>query len=252
MRLKGKTAIVTGGAKGIGASTAKKFAAAGARVIVADIMEAGIDTVTEIDSLGGDARFFRLDVSQSEQVQALINYTIKEYGSLHIVCNNAAVNLPGTVESLTEEMWDRTMNVNLKSMYLTCKYGIPELRKAGGGSIINVGSANSFIAEKFLSAYVASKGGILMLTKAIALDYAKENIRANCICPGWLSTGFNDAHAALLGGLDHVLSSLADFQPIGRAIEPEEIANIALFLASDESSAMTGSAVVADGGVSAQ
>lgn len=252
MRLAGKTAIVTGAAKGIGAATAKRFSQEGAKVIVTDIMESGIGVAEEIQNLGGDAHFFQMDVSQSDQVQSLIDYTIEKYGSLHVLCNNAAVNLPGRVEDIDEATWDRTMNVNLKSMYLTCKYAIPHLRKAGGGSIVNIGSANSFVAEKFLTAYVASKGGILMFTKAVALDYAKENIRANCICPGWLSTGFNDAHAALQGGLEHVLSCLPDFQPIGRAIEPEEIANVALFLASDESSAMTGSAVVVDGGFSAQ
>lgn len=252
MRLLGKVAIVTGAGRGIGAAIAKRFAKEGAKVVVSDIIDQGAEVAEEIQNAGGDAEFFRIDVSDSNQVQNLINYTVEHFGALHVICNNAGINVPGKIENITEEVWDRTMDVNVKSMYLTTKFGIPELRKSGGGSIINLGSVNSLVAEPMLSAYVASKGAILMLTKAIALDYAKENIRANCICPGWVNTTINDAHANLMGGIENVLNSIDDFQPIGRVIHTEEIANVALFLASDESSAMTGSAVVVDGAMTAK
>ena len=252
MRLQAKTAIVTGAGRGIGAAIAKRFAQEGANVVVADFLDLGAGVANEIVEQGGRSVFYQLDVSRSEQVQALIRFTAERFGGLHVLCNNAGINIPGTVIDVTEEIWERTMDVNVKSMFLTAKYGIPEMQKAGGGSIINLGSVNSLVAEPKLSAYVASKGAILMLTKSIALDFAQERIRANCICPGWVDTTFNDAHASLMGGIEQVLGSIGDFQPINRVIQPSEIASVAVFLASDESSAMTGSAVVVDGGMSAK
>jgi NAD(P)-dependent dehydrogenase (short-subunit alcohol dehydrogenase family) len=252
MRVAGKVAIVTGAARGIGAAIAKRFAAEGAKVVVSDILELGADVVQEIRDAGGDAVFCRTDVSKAADVQQLVATALQAYGTITVLVNNAAINVPGSVLELTEEIWDRTMEVNMKSQFLTSKYAIPEMKKAGIGSIINIGSANSMVAEPMLTAYVASKGGILMLTKAMALDFAKDNIRVNCICPGWVDTTINDAHAELFGGREKVLAELSDLQPIGRPIQPEEIANVALFLASDESSAMTGSAVVPDGGYTAK
>ncbi|MFM1655247.1 SDR family NAD(P)-dependent oxidoreductase [Brevibacillus sp. B_LB10_24] len=252
MRLATKVAIVTGAARGIGEAIAKRFAEEGARVVVTDLRETGEDTAKAICDTGGEAVFFKCDVSQAEEVRNLIAFTIEKYGKLDVLCNNAAVNIPGSVVDLEEEVWDRTMEINVKSMFLTGKYAIPEMIKAGGGSIVNMASANSFVAEPLLSAYVASKGAILMLTKQMALDFAQNNIRVNCICPGWVDTTFNDAHAELFGGREKVLESIRDIQPIGRTILPREIANVALFLASDEASAMTGSAVVPDGGVTAK
>ena len=149
-------------------------------------------------------------------------------------------------------MWDKIINVNLKSVFLTCKYSIPQMLKSGGGSIINVGSVNSLVAEPFLPAYCASKGGVLMLTREVTLDYAQKGIRCNCICPGWVDTHINDPQTERMGGHDKLLSTISDWQPIGRQGRPEEIANVAVFLTSDESSFMTGSAVVADGGMTAK
>ena len=137
-------------------------------------------------------------------------------------------------------------------MAFGCKYGIPAMLETGGGSIINTGSVNSLVSEPFLSIYAATKGAILMLSRSIALDYAKQGIRCNCLCPGWVDTPVNYAHAEMLGGLQHVYDTIDSFQPIGRPGEPREIANVVLFLASDESSFMTGSAVVADGAMTAQ
>ncbi|MED4754562.1 glucose 1-dehydrogenase [Brevibacillus choshinensis] len=252
MRLQNKIAIVTGAARGIGAAIAHRYAEEGARVVATDISTVGEEVVAEIVSKGGTAVFFQADVSKSADVQALIAFAKETYGVPSVLCNNAAINIPGSVIELEEEVWDRTMEVNVKSMFLTSKYCLPEMIAAGGGSVVNMASANSFAAEPRLSAYVTSKGAIHMLTKQMALDFAADNVRVNCICPGWVDTTFNDAHADLFGGRDNVLKSIADFQPIGRTIQPVEIANVAVFLAADESSAMTGSAVVVDGGLTAK
>ncbi|MED4586553.1 glucose 1-dehydrogenase [Brevibacillus choshinensis] len=252
MRLQNKIAIVTGAARGIGAAIAHRYAEEGARVVATDISTIGEEVVAEIVSKGGTAVFFQADVSKTADVQALIAFAKETYGVPSVLCNNAAINIPGSVIELEEEVWDRTMEVNVKSMFLTSKYCLPEMIAAGGGSVVNMASANSFAAEPRLSAYVTSKGAIHMLTKQMALDFAADNVRVNCICPGWVDTTFNDAHADLFGGRDNVLKSIADFQPIGRTIQPVEIANVAVFLAADESSAMTGSAVVVDGGLTAK
>ncbi|ARU62496.1 short-chain dehydrogenase [Tumebacillus avium] len=252
MRLADKIAIVTGAAQGIGAATARRFAQEGARVVLTDVLESGAGVAQEIRDGGGQAEFFRADISKAADVQALVAFTVERFGALNIICNVAGINIPGSVVDLEEEIWDRTFAVNVKSMFLTAKYGIPEMQKSGGGSIINTGSANSLVAEPLLSAYVASKGGILMLTKQMALDFAKDNIRVNCVCPGWVDTTINDAHHDLFGGRAVLETMIADVQPIGRVIRPEEIADVNLFLASDESSSMTGSAIVCDGGITAK
>lgn len=252
MRLFDKVAIVTGAGRGIGAAIARRYAEEGAAVVVTDVVAVGEEVAREIAERGGKAVFFQADVSRAEDVQALIRFAKERFGVPAILCNNAAINIPGSVVELAEEVWDRTMEVNVKSMFLTSKYVIPEMAAAGGGSIVNMASANSFVAEPRLSAYVTSKGAILMLTKQMALDFAADNIRVNCICPGWVDTTFNDAHADLFGGRDKVLESIGEIHPIGRTITPVEIANVAVFLAADESSAMTGSAVVVDGGLSAK
>ncbi len=252
MRIEGKVAIVTGAARGIGEAIARRFAREGAKVVLSDLLASGEATAASIRAEGGDVLFVQADVSKTDQVKQLIQATVEQYGRIDVIVNNAAVNIPGSILDMDEAVWDKTMEVNLKSQFLVLKYGVPEMIKAGGGSIINMGSANSFVAEPMLSAYVASKGGILMFTKALALDFAPHNIRVNCICPGWVDTTINDAHAELFGGREKVLESIADFQPLGRTIRPDEIANVALFLASDESSAMTGSAVVPDGGITAK
>lgn len=250
MRLEDKIAIVTGGARGIGEAIVRDFVKEGAKVVIADVLDVEGNTLAaELREKGYEAYFFKTDVSSAENVKGLVEFTIDKYQSLDILCNNAAINIPGSVMELTEDIWDRTMAVNVKSQFLLSKESIPYIRLAGGGSIINMASANSYVAEPRLSAYVASKGAILMLTKAMALDFASDKIRVNCICPGWVNTTINDAHAELYGGREKVLEGLPSVQVIGRPIEPEEIAKVAVFLASDDASSMTGSALLADGGI---
>ncbi|MFF3100190.1 SDR family NAD(P)-dependent oxidoreductase [Viridibacillus arvi] len=252
MRLEGKVAIVTGGARGIGEAIVRDFVSEGASVVIADLLETeGNALATELQEKGYDVYFHKTDVSSENSIKALRNFTLVKFSKLDVVCNNAAINIPGAVTELSEDTWTRTMDVNVKSQFLMGKHTVPLMQKQGKGSIINMGSANSFVAEPRLSAYVASKGAILMLTRAMALDYAKDNIRVNCICPGWVDTTLNDAHAELYGGRDVVLQDLSSIQPIGRAINPSEIAKVATFLASDDSSCMTGSPVIADGGITA-
>ena len=178
--------------------------------------------------------------------------TVERWGRLDVAFNNAGVNLPTVFHEAPDDLIERTIAVNLKGVIYGCRAAIPHMLAEGGGSIINTGSVNSLVSEPFLSIYAATKGAILMLSRSIALDYAKQGIRCNCLCPGWVDTPVNYAHAEMLGGLEQVYATIDSFQPIGRPGEPREIANVVLFLASDESSFMTGSAVVADGAMTAQ
>jgi dihydroanticapsin dehydrogenase len=250
-RLAGKICIVTGAGSGIGKATAIRFAEEGARLTCVDVNADSVAaTVAEIG--GENAVAVAADVSDPEQVRRYTDDTVDRWGGLHVAFNNAGVNLPTVFHEVTEELIERTLSVNLKGCIYGCRAAIPHMLAGRGGSIINTGSVNSLVSEPFLSIYAASKGAILMLSKSIALDYAKQGIRCNCLCPGWVDTPVNYAHAEMLGGLDKVYATIDSFQPIGRPGEAREIANVVLFLASDESSFMTGSAVVADGAMTAQ
>lgn len=252
MRLNNKIAIVTGAARGIGLAVAKRYAEEGAKVVLADIAEEGEQAAAQLREAGYEARFCRTDVASGESVEALAAFTRECFGSPDIVVNNAAINIPGSIMELSEEVWDRTYAVNVKSMFLLSRAVVPDMVQKGGGAIINMGSANSYVAEPRLAGYVSSKGAILMLTKSMALDFALDGIRVNCICPGWVDTSFNDDHADLYGGRDEVLKGIRDIHPIGRTIQPSEIADVALFLGSDEASAITGAGIVVDGGYTAK
>ena len=252
-RVENKVALVTGAGSGIGAASAIRLAEEGAIVYCGDInRDSAAATVVQILSAGGKAFAAPIDISSSAECDALIDKIVAESGGIDILVNNAGVNLPSVFHETTNEAIDKTLNVNVKgAMYLT-RASLPHMLKSGSGSIVNMSSVNGIVSEPFLSVYSASKGAIVMFTKGIALDYAKQGVRCNAICPGWVDTPINYAHADMLGGLDHVYKTIDSFQPIGRPGTPREIANLVLFLASDESSFMTGSIVSADGGMTAQ
>jgi len=252
-RVAGLVAIVTGAGSGIGQASALRLAQEGATVICADINEMSAKATAElIVARDGRATSAALDISDSTACDELVDRTVSDFGSVDILVNNAGVNLPGVFHEVSNETIDRTLNVNIKgAMYLT-RSVIPHMLKTGKGSIVNMSSVNGLVSEPYLSVYSASKGAIVMFTRGIALDYAKQGIRCNAICPGWVDTPINYAHAKMLGGLEHVYETIDSFQPIGRPGTPREIANLVLFLASDESSFMTGSIVSADGGMTAQ
>ncbi|MFC5468204.1 SDR family NAD(P)-dependent oxidoreductase [Cohnella suwonensis] len=248
MRLSGKTAIVTGAARGIGYHISKRFAEEGCSVVMADLSVEGEEASRQLSEAGANVFYYRADVSKNDSVEGLVSFTLEKFGKVDILVNNAAINIPGSILELSEELWDRTYEVNVKSMFLMSRAVVPAMLAGGGGAIVNLGSANSYVAEPRLAAYVSSKGAILMLSKAMALDFAQDNIRVNCICPGWVDTTFNDRHAELFGGSAEVLKNIRDIHPIGRTIQPVEIANAALFLASEEASAITGAGLLVDGG----
>lgn len=249
-RLAGKVCIVTGAGSGIGKATALRFAEEDARVTCVDVNRAAVEATAR--EIGSQAWAVAADVSDPAQVRAYTDGTVERWGGLHVAFNNAGVNLPGVFHEATDEVVDRTINVNVKGCIYGCRYAIPHMLRGGGGSLINTSSVNGLVAEPFLAIYATSKGAIIMLSKGIALDYAKQGIRCNAIAPGWVDTPVNYAHAEMLGGLEEVYATIDSFQPIGRPGEPREIANVALFLASDESSFVTGSVLVADGGMTAK
>ncbi|CAB5057980.1 MAG: glucose 1-dehydrogenase [Actinobacteria bacterium] len=253
LRVADRVAFVTGAGSGIGQASAIRLAEEGAKVICADIdLAAATATADQIIGQGFIAEGYGLDISDSAGCAKAIDYTVEKFGAIDILVNNAGVNLPGVFHEVSNETIDRTLNVNVKgAMYLT-RAALPHMLKNSRGSIVNMSSVNGLVSEPYLSVYSASKGAIVMFTRGIALDYAKTGIRCNAICPGWVDTPINHAHAKMLGGLDHVYKTIDSFQPIGRPGTSREIANVVLFLASDESSFMTGSIVSADGGMTAQ
>jgi len=252
-RIAGKVCVVTGAGSGIGRATALRLAEEGGRVLCADVNEASAkETAQMAVAAGGVAVARAVDVSDSAQVDAMIAAVIELFGAVDVLVNNAGVNIPGVLHEVTNDVIDRTLDVNVKGQIYGCRAAIPHMLANGGGSIINMSSVNGIVSEPFLAVYSASKGASVMLTKGVALDYAKSKIRCNVICPGWVDTPINYAHAEMLGGLQHVYDTIDSFQPIGRPGEPREIANVVLFLASDEASFMTGSVLAVDGGMTSQ
>jgi NAD(P)-dependent dehydrogenase (short-subunit alcohol dehydrogenase family) len=248
-RIEGKACIVTGAGSGIGRATAVRLGEEGGRVVCVDIAEAAAEeTASGIDG----AIAVAADVSDPRAVERYTALCAERFGGVDVVVNNAGVNIPGVFHEVSDEVVDRTLNVNTKGPLYGCRAAIPYMLEHGGGSLVNVSSVNGLVSEPFLAVYSTSKGAVVMLTKGVALDYAKQGIRCNAICPGWVDTPINHPHAELLGGLQNVYDTIDSFQPIGRPGEPVEIANVALFLASDESSFMTGAIVSVDGGMTAQ
>ena len=231
-RVAGLVAIVTGAGSGIGQASAVRLAEEGAIVVCADINEGAAQaTVDSIKATGAKAVAAAIDISDSDACTALVNQTVRDFGSIDVLVNNAGVNLPGVFHEVSNETIDRTLNVNVKGAMFLTRASIPHMLKKGNGSIVNMSSVNGLVSEPYLSVYSASKGAIVMFTRGIALDYAKQGIRCNAICPGWVDTPINHAHAKMLGGLDHVYKTIDSFQPIGRPGTSREIANLVLFLA---------------------
>jgi len=252
-RIAGKVCVVTGAGSGIGRASAVRLAEEGGRVLCADVNDATAqETAQQIRDSGGEAIAQQTDVSNPRAVDAMIAKAVEHFEGLDVLVNNAGVNIPGVVHEVTDDVIDRTLAVNVKGQIYGCRAAIPHMLASGGGSIVNISSVNGIVSEPFLAVYSASKGASVMFTKGVALDYAKRGIRCNVICPGWVDTPINYAHAEMLGGLDHVYATIDSFQPIGRPGEPREIANVVLFLASDEASFMTGSIVPVDGGMTSQ
>ena len=250
MRLEGKVAIISGGARGMGAAEAKLFAREGAKVIICDVLEdEGRQTEAEINEVGGDAVFVKLDVTSQDEWENAVNTAIERFGKLDILVNNAGIIVQSTIEDMTVELWDKVMDVNAKGVFLGTKTAIPHMKEAGGGSIVNISSISGIVGQDNVNAgYNASKGAVRIFTKAAAVQYAKENIRVNSIHPGPIATPMTAE-----GRADPERVALtAERTPLGRYGEPEAVANAVLFLASDEASYVTGSEIVVDGGYTAQ
>jgi NAD(P)-dependent dehydrogenase (short-subunit alcohol dehydrogenase family) len=244
---KDKVALVTGAATGMGRSTAMLFAEAGARVVVADVaVEDGERTVAEIRAAGGEARFVRVDVSQSSEVQAMVERTVDWYGRLDCAFNNAGVFYEDQpTADCTEEIWDKTIAIDLKGVFLCLKYELPQMVKQGGGAIVNTSSVNAFRVLPRSAAYTAAKFGVIGLTRMAAVEYGAMGIRVNAICPGAIMTPMFDKGIALDPSR---LERIKHTRPLGRAADPIEIAKAALFLCSDQANHITAHALPVDGG----
>jgi NAD(P)-dependent dehydrogenase (short-subunit alcohol dehydrogenase family) len=246
MKLNEKIAIVTGGGAGIGRGAAIRFAKEGAKVTVADIdSQSGEETVSLIRESGGEAIFFKTDIKDSSQVKELINATTNAFGGLHILVNNAGIG-HSEVRSvdLTEEEWDHVIDINLKGVFLGIKYAVPEMKKAGGGAIINTSSLLGLKGKKYQAAYNASKAGVVLLTQNAALEYGKYNIRVNAVAPGVIDTKIIDVWK----NDERRWPFISRANALGRIGTPEEVANAIFFLASDEASFITGTTLSVDGG----
>jgi NAD(P)-dependent dehydrogenase (short-subunit alcohol dehydrogenase family) len=247
MKLKGKVIIITGAKSGIGLATAIRFASEGAKVVVADIKDAHKE-VSEITRREAEALFVQADVSNGSQVAALIEKTLSAFGRLDVLVNNAGIELTKKVTETTEAEWEHLMNVNLKGVFLCSKAAIPVMQRNGGGVIVNVASELGLVGGSEIAAYSASKGGVVQLTKAMAIDHAGDGIRVNCVAPGPVSTPLLEAIIENSSNPEQERQSIVGKTLLKRLARPEEIANVIVFMASDESSYMTGSVVVVDGG----
>ena len=245
MRLKDKVAIVTGAARGIGMASAVRFAQEGAAVVAVDILE--LDET--IRTLGSDSSGQIVgqvaDVSQATDIQRLLSDTIERFGRIDIIYSNAAIMHGGSVVDLSEADWDRLFAVNVKGAFLLGKFGIPIISNSGGGSFIATASVNSFYAESDIAGYCATKGAVLQLVRAMAIDHGPQGVRVNCICPGWIETAMSQP---FLDENPEGRRFAGKIAPLGRIGQPQDVADVALFLASDESRFVTGSAYFVDGG----
>lgn len=251
MRLKDKVALITGAASGIGRATAELFGREGAKVMCADIDGEGAERVArQIGDSRGDAASLQADVSQAADAERMVQQTVKRWGQLDVLVNNAGIAFVLPLTQVPEDQWDELMNVNLKGVYLGCKYAIPQMVGQGKGAIVNTASITGLRGFATWTTYSASKGGVVQLTKALAMELARMNVRANCVCPGIIDTAMLD-QAVVVQGVDkaELVATLGQGHPMGRIGRPEEVAAVILFLASDEASFITGVALPVDGGL---
>ena len=251
-RMNGKVALVTGGSTGIGRATALEFAAAGARVALANSrnVDAGQDVVKHIREGGGEALFVQTDVARAPEVAALVDQTVEHFGRLDYACNNAGVSgVPASVVDTDEALWDSVIDINLKGVWLCMKYEIPAMLKYGGGAIVNVSSAGGLVGTAGLGAYTASKHGVVGLTKVAALEYAQAGVRVNAVCPGVIRTSLFEQAAEQ--DPEFGRTQIAR-HPIGRLGAPEEVSAAVIWLCSDAAAFVTGAALPIDGGAVAQ
>lgn len=251
--LEGKVALITGGAGAIGLATARRFARDGATVVVADLdpkrLEAAISTAQDAGAL---LEAIPIDVTSEEDVETKVAQVVARHGRIDVLFTSAGVLVSGSVTDTSLADWQRTLAVNLTGSFLCARAVLPSMVAAGGGSIVLMSSISGIVAEPAIAAYCASKGGIVMLGRQMAVDYGRLGIRVNVICPGWIDTPFNDPAIEQAGGIEVVQPFIETMVPIGRQGQPDEVADVVAFLASNESRLMTGSVVVADGGLTAQ
>ena len=250
MKLRDRVAIVTGAASGIGQASAIAFAREGAKVVAADINQSrGEETVAKILANGGEAFFHRTDVSRETEIVNMVNSAVARWGGIDILFNNAGLVLIKPLETMTEADWDRLMSINLKAVFFAIKHVVPHMRRRGGGAILNTGSIGSMVGQLTTPAYIASKGAVALLTKSLALDYGRDQIRVNCLCPGITDTPMLREH------LGHGPEGEANIHrrlsrvPLGRILKPEDLAQAALYLVSDDSVGVTGITHIVDGGL---
>lgn len=247
--LTGRVAVITGGASGIGRASALLFAQAGATVAVVDLdQQAGEKVVEAIVRDGGKAIFEHADVTRADECERAVQATVRELGGIHVLFNNAGIIRRASVVELSEEDWDRVMAVNVKSMFLMSRLVVPIMVNGGGGAIINMASGWGLAGGPRAAAYCASKGAVVLLTKAMAVDHGPQHIRVNCICPGDTDTNMLRQEAQQLGEREERFLAESSSRPLGRVGRPEEIAQAALYLASEAASFVTGTALVVDGG----
>lgn len=250
MRLENKVAVVTGGAQGIGQAIVQKFVAEGARVALLDIDEPR--GRAEAERHGDAVRFIRCDITREADVAAAIAGTVEAFGTVDILVNNAGVNTYFDATTMTEDEWEKVFAVDLKGAWLCCKHALPHMREQGSGAIVNIASIHAFMTTYNQFPYAAAKSGMVGLTRSLALDFGKYQIRVNAICPGWVRTQLVDEWLELQPEGKAAEQRVLDQQPLGRMAAPMEIANFVAFVASDEASFMTGAALLIDGGLSAR
>lgn len=251
MRLQDKTTIITGAGSGLGLGIASLFTREGAKVVIAEIDEtAGKKAAKNIRESGGVVHFYQTDTRDENNIKKMVEFTVAEFGGINVLVNNAGIGLPKLIPDITEAEWNNLYAVNLRGYFLCCKYVIPSMQKQGGGSIINISSVQAFAPQVSFAAYAATKGGIVSMTKGIAMDYGKDFIRANAICPGMVMTPTTDRILHQTGQFEKIVHGTLAIQCLPRMGKEVDIAYLSVFLACDESSFITGQAIVIDGGAS--